>query len=144
MPFISRLRSTAPVVCFWAYAAFLAAATHAPADEVSFLVRAVDSGVVEPDKLIHVAAYAVLGLLAAVAYGGRWHGPLRAAWPLLLLLAVAAGADEATQPLFGRVADSSDWLADVAGSGIGLAVGLGCLGRAAAAGRGPRADGDAA
>jgi len=66
MPSISRLRSTAPVVCFWAYAAFLAAATHAPADEVSFLVRAVDSGVVEPDKLIHVAAYAVLGLLAAV------------------------------------------------------------------------------
>lgn len=59
-------------ICFWAYGLVLLVATHAPPEDVQFLVQAADSGPLDPDKLLHMAAYAVLGLLAAVAYGGRW------------------------------------------------------------------------
>jgi hypothetical protein len=115
---------TAFAVCFWAYGLFLLIATHAPADDVQFIVRAADYGLLDPDKLLHMAAYGVLGLLAALAYGGRWQTTLSAAIALFVLLAVWGFVDELTQPLFGRLADMNDWVCDLIGGAIGLAAGL--------------------
>jgi len=126
MPLPHHLR-TAFTVCFWAYGVILTIATHLPADNVEFIVRAADYGLFEldPDKLLHMAAYGVLGMLAALAYGGRWQTTLSAAIALFVLLAAWGMVDELTQPLFGRFADSSDWVFDTVGSAIGLGVGLG-------------------
>jgi VanZ family protein len=116
---------TAFAIGFWVYGVILLMATHAPAKDVQFLARAAENGLLDPDKLLHLAAYAVLGLLAGLAYGGRWHNTSTAALWLLVLLATWGILDEVTQPLFGRLADASDWIYDLIGSGIGLAAGLG-------------------
>ena len=71
-----------------------------------------------------MAAYGVLGLLAALAYGGRWQTMSTAAITLFVLLAVWGFVDELTQPLFGRLADVSDWVCDLVGGAIGLAAGF--------------------
>jgi len=125
MPLPRHLR-TVFTVCFWAYGLILLIATHLPADNVEFLVRAADYGLLEldPDKLLHMAAYGVLGLLAALAYGGRWQTLSTAAITLFALLAAWGAVDEVTQPLFGRSADTNDWVYDLIGSLIGLAAGL--------------------
>jgi hypothetical protein len=119
----SRLR-TVFTVCFWAYGLVLMIATHAPAKNVEFMVRAADYGLFDPDKILHIAAYGVLGLFAALAYGGRWKTTTTAAVVLFVLLAAWGTVDELSQPLFGRFADSSDWIADLIGGTIGLATGL--------------------
>ena len=64
---------TAFAIGFWVYGVILLMATHAPAKDVQFLARAAENGLLDPDKLLHLVAYAVLGLLAGLAYGGRWH-----------------------------------------------------------------------
>ena len=91
---------------------------------MQFIVQAADYGLLDPDKLLHMAAYGVLGLLAALAYGGRWQTTSSAAIALFVLLAAWGIVDELTQPLFGRLADASDWVCDLIGGGIGLAAGL--------------------
>jgi len=111
-------------VCFWAYGLFLLIATHLPADNVEFIVRAADYGLLDPDKLLHMAAYGMLGLLAALAYGCRWRSPLSAAIALFAMLAVWGVVDELTQPLFGRLADANDFVCDLIGGAIGLAAGF--------------------
>ncbi len=123
MPLPRHLR-TVFTVCFWAYGLFLLIATHAPARDVQFIVRAADYGLLDPDKLLHMAAYGVLGLLAALAYGGRWQTTLPAAIALLAMLAAWGIVDEVTQPLFGRLADASDFVCDLIGGAIGLAAGF--------------------
>jgi VanZ family protein len=45
---------------------------------------------------------------------------------LFAMLAAFAAADEVTQPLFGRAAEATDWVADVAGIAVALAVWAGC------------------
>lgn len=121
---IPRHVRTVFAVCFWTYGLFLMIATHAPAKDVQFFVQAADYGLLDPDKLLHIAAYGVLGLLAALAYGSRWHSMSTAAVVLFALLAAWGIGDELTQPLFGRLADTSDWVCDLVGSTIGLAGGL--------------------
>ena len=111
-------------ICFWVYGLILITATHAPADDVEFLVLAADYGLLDPDKQLHIGAYGVLGLLAALAYGSRWQSTLTAAAVLFALLAAWGIADELTQPLFGRLADTTDWICDLVGSAIGLAAGF--------------------
>ena len=111
-------------VCFWAYGLFLLIATHAPARDVQFIVRAADYGLLDPDKLLHMAAYGVLGLLAALAYGGRWQTTLSATIALFAMLAAWGIVDELTQPLFGRLADANDFVCDLIGGTIGLAAGF--------------------
>jgi len=123
MPLPRHLR-TVFIVCFWAYGLILLIATHAPARDVQFIVRAADYGLLDPDKLLHMAAYGVLGLLAALAYGGRWQTMSSAAVTLFVLIAAWGAVDEMTQPLFGRLADASDWVYDLIGGGIGLAAGF--------------------
>jgi VanZ family protein len=99
-----------------AYSVVLVAATHYPKPE-EFLGPNAPS-----DKLLHFVAYGILGLLAAatlLAYG-CWtpRSPLK----LLVALALAAIVDEATQPLCSRAADPLDWVFDVIGLAIGIAL----------------------
>jgi VanZ family protein len=99
-----------------AYSVVLVAATHYPKPE-EFLGPNAPS-----DKLLHFMAYGVLGLLAAatlLAYG-RWNP--RSSLKLLVALALAAIVDEATQPLCSRAADPLDWVFDVIGLAIGIAL----------------------
>jgi VanZ family protein len=97
-----------------AYWLALLVATHLPRE---FPVLPPD----RTDKLVHVAAFAVLGWLVAETWqrsAGRLNAAhLRAAW---LAIALYAPADELTQPLFGRAASLADWLADAAGAALGL------------------------
>ena len=72
------------------------------------------------DIYLHAAGFFVLGtllLLTLAAYGAA--RPRRAA-VALLALAIYAALDEATQPLVGRTAAMSDWLADLAGTAAAL------------------------
>ncbi len=78
------------------------------------------------DKVLHLGAYTLLGLLALRAFHGNWK---RLAWrPALgaLLLTVGYGAlDEFHQSsVSGRDASLGDWLADLGGAVLALA----CLG----------------
>ncbi len=75
-----------------------------------------------PDKLLHFIAYGLLGFLVAatVATTGRWSR--RGIVLLAVGLAIAAGADEATQPLFDRAADVLDWVYDIIGLFVGLTI----------------------
>lgn len=114
-------------VCFWLYGLLLVVATHAPSASVQFLVKAVDYGPLAPDKLLHTASYAVLGLLAVLAYGSRWRRPatgVTVVSALFVMLAAWGILDEATQPFFGRAADVVDWAYDVVGIVLGLTAGL--------------------
>jgi VanZ family protein len=106
------------------YGLLLVVATHAPSAKVQFLVKAVDYGPLAPDKLLHMASYAVLGLLAVLAYGSRWRRPATGVIALFFMLAAWGVLDEATQPFFGRSADVIDWAYDVVGVVLGLAAGL--------------------
>lgn len=100
-----------------AYTALLVFATHYPRPEELL-------GPNPPsDKTLHLAAYGVLGLLAAAlaAVSGRWvarNGAVLAAG-----LAAFAAIDEVTQPWFGRAAEPLDWVYDV----IGVALGIGAI-----------------
>ncbi|HEX2474078.1 MAG TPA: VanZ family protein [Lacipirellulaceae bacterium] len=75
------------------------------------------------DKLVHVAAFALLAMLLATAWelsaGPIWFRHLACAW---LLLVLYGAIDEWTQTLVGRQASLYDWLGDAIGALIGLAV----------------------
>ena len=99
-----------------AYAGVLVFATHYPKPEE--LV----GGRLPSDKLLHFVAYGLLGLLAALMLRAR--GRLAGQTAPLLAAGLAAWAviDEATQPLFGRAADPLDWVYDVIGIALGIAI----------------------
>lgn len=99
-----------------AYTGLLVFATHYPRPEDLL-------GPNPPsDKTLHFLAYGALGLLAAavVAVSGRWS-----VWSVAVtaagLMAFAA-IDEATQPWFGRSAEPLDWVYDLIGITLGIAV----------------------
>lgn len=100
------------------YAVVLVVATHIPRLDVSFAA----STPVPPDKLLHFAAYGVLGFLVGLIAAGselNWRQWFPAA---LAAIAVFALLDETTQPMFGRAAETFDWVADVIGAAAGLIV----------------------
>jgi VanZ family protein len=75
------------------------------------------------DKLPHVIAYSVLAILFASVWR-TFSGPLSwrhlgISWALLVLYGIF---DELTQTLVGRHGSVLDWLADVAGIILGLAI----------------------
>jgi len=75
------------------------------------------------DKIQHFAAYAVLSLLAFNFMSARWVGSLRCFVSLFFSLAAFAAFDELTQILVpGRFSDWGDWLADMAGISVSLAL----------------------
>ncbi len=77
------------------------------------------------DKIFHLAAYAVLGVLAVRAVHLTWGmGMAAILWTALAGLAVAA-ADEGHQALVpGRTACAVDFLINAAGYGLGLFLGM--------------------
>jgi VanZ family protein len=92
--------------------------THMPLEQAPF----------EPlpysDKWVHVVGFAGLAFLAATAWRARRPlGPIQYAL-LLLGLGAYAAIDEASQmlPFIGRHGDVADWVADMVGVVIGLAL----------------------
>jgi VanZ family protein len=70
----------------------------------------------------HFAVYVVLGFMLGVALSG-WTPQVRGVLAALALAAVLGGAIEAIQgPLSYRDAQVADFLVDVAGAALGLAV----------------------
>ncbi len=103
------------VVALLAYWLMLITATHIPKVPEPLGFRA-------SDKLVHLAAYAVLGALVGLVSSQYLRLRFGMAAVLLAGLAVHGMLDEATQPLFGRHADVADWIADILGAALGLAM----------------------
>lgn len=102
------------------YTVVLVWTTHAP----SVPQPRIPIGSIPPDKVLHFAAYAVLGMLTVLAaQAWRRIGP-RTLLVVFAALALFALADEGTQPAFGRVTEFQDWIADVAGVAAALAAWL--------------------
>ena len=69
------------------------------------------------DKLVHFAAFAALAF--PLARTGRF-GLI----PVFVGASVFGGFIEVIQPSFGRSADMQDWIADIAGVGLGIVLAL--------------------
>ena len=69
------------------------------------------------DKLVHFAAFAALAF--PLARTGRF-GLL----PVFVGASAFGGAIELIQPSFNRSADVNDWIADIAGVGLGILLAL--------------------
>lgn len=90
------------------YLVVLFSATHYPADVLPTEI------VIGIDKVVHVLAYGVLGLLIAM-----WLPRASAGRTALLTTAIVFGIgllDEVTQPYFNRMCDPYDLLADLVGA----------------------------
>lgn len=114
--------SRVATACFWAYLAALTVATHVPRVDPEYLATVRRFSPLQPDKTLHLVAYAILGGLAGAAFGGG--GTAAATVRLFVALACWAFLDEITQPLFGRDAELGDWLHDLAGLAVGLTCAL--------------------
>lgn len=110
-----------------AYWLFLFCVTHFPRLELG--------GPPQSDKLSHFVAF---GLLAFFLWKFHEYGraPLSAwfVWKALAAIAIYAAFDELTQALVERGTDLADWIADVVGAGMVLAL-LEWRRRASAGGR---------
>jgi len=69
------------------------------------------------DKVVHLIAFASLAF--PLARTGR-IGLL----PVFICASAFGGAIELIQPSFGRSADMQDWIADIAGVGLGIVLAL--------------------
>ena len=84
------------------------------------------------DKILHLAAYVLLGLLLFLATGKKG--------PAVVLASIGfctayGGLIEIVQPLFGRSRELADWIVDFAGASVGTFLGVparGLLARVAA------------
>lgn len=76
------------------------------------------------DKTAHLVGYALIALSATWMLRQRGCSRLSAARTVLLFCLMLAAVDELTQPLVGRSAEWLDWLADAAGTLVGLSTGL--------------------
>ncbi len=73
------------------------------------------------DKLLHLSGFTVLGWLTLWRLGPRdRRSPALEAALWFLALASYAMVDELTQPLVGRTAELSDWIADLTGGALGM------------------------
>jgi VanZ family protein len=76
------------------------------------------------DKVLHVTAYCGLAALLTLYVLACRKMNWRRLVFVVLVLAVAGGLDELTQPPFHRTADWNDWFADLVGIGIGSLLGV--------------------
>lgn len=74
------------------------------------------------DKLLHFCAYGGLAVLLLSWRITRGRVSIRQLLLLWLMIGAYGIFDEVTQPLVGRDSDVKDWLADLTGAAIGLAV----------------------
>ena len=80
------------------------------------------------DKELHFGAYAGLAFMGAAAWTARW-GLRPVGWAIVWVAVVMHGAiDEWTQPPFGRTCELLDWVADVLGASLGMALFLAIAG----------------
>ena len=110
--------SRARWVAVLAWAAVILVATSLPG-------RLVPPAFPYADKLVHLAAYAVLGgLVARALRAGRPGSPgARTLVGAAAAVALFAAGDEWHQQFIpGRSGDPTDWLADLIGASAGLAV----------------------
>jgi hypothetical protein len=99
----------AVVVCYWGA---LVIGTHIPS-------HALPGGAV--DKIVHLAAYAGLAALVAIAWQlSAGHLTTRHLTLLWLFILGFAAFDEWTQIPLGRDGNVADWLADATGAFIAL------------------------
>jgi VanZ family protein len=77
----------------------------------------------EGDKLAHLIAYAILALLIACYWqaSAGWLGREHFLW-IVLVCAAFGAIDELLQIPVGRYASALDWIADVLGAVVGVAV----------------------
>jgi len=109
---ILRLRAVILAACVVTWVAALVA-THIPAPEVKVHVS---------DKVLHMTGFFVLGVLfwlTLAAYGVRG---LRRIVLVICIMMVYAAVDETTQAWVNRDPDLHDWMADVLGAAIAVAV----------------------
>ena len=117
------------------YAALLLFLTHVPWLSVSFG----QSTPVEADKFLHFLAYGGLGILLGINLVHQSPPGLRTTALAYLTIAGFALGDECTQPIFGRVTEVYDWIADLVGGVGGFAlVWVASLGYASAHGTSTR------
>ena len=69
------------------------------------------------DKVVHLIAFAALAF--PLARTGRFE-----LLPVFIGASAFGGIIEVLQPSFGRSADMQDWIADIAGVGLGIALAL--------------------
>ena len=69
------------------------------------------------DKVVHLIAFAVLALPLA-------HTSRFGLSPVFIAASAYGGIIEVLQPYFGRSADMQDWIADIAGVGLGIVLAL--------------------
>jgi VanZ family protein len=107
-----RLWSIA-LACFWLT---LFALTHIP------VVKSLGP-ITDHDKTAHIVAFAALALMLATTWqlnaGELTQAQLWWAWLVLILY---ASLDEWTQRFVGRQTSIVDWLADLIGAAVGLAL----------------------
>ena len=74
------------------------------------------------DKVLHLSAYAGLAVLLLAWRISRGPATFRTVALIWLMIAGYGAFDEITQPLVGRHCDFTDWIADLIGAAVGLAV----------------------
>ncbi|MCA9269013.1 MAG: VanZ family protein [Planctomycetales bacterium] len=103
------------IACLMLYWALLFVATHVPNLQIG------DSRY-HFDKAAHLVAYAALAWMGAAVLHLRGHSFALSCAVMLGVVAVYGAVDEILQPWFSRTADIADWVADVCGAVLGLAV----------------------
>lgn len=74
------------------------------------------------DKTLHFAAFAILGYLLSWVLYSRIKGFANHALTIVAIIAVYGAVDELLQIPVGRVCDFQDWVADMIGGTVGLAL----------------------
>ena len=101
-------------VALWTYWIAMFLGTHSPGK-----IPNLSGGVF--DKIVHLGAFAGLGLLFAVnwqLFGG--HLTFRHYLAIVFVLAVYAAVDETSQIVVHRDCSLADWASDVTGAAIGV------------------------
>ncbi|MCH5377122.1 MAG: VanZ family protein [Planctomycetes bacterium] len=108
---VARLVTTTLVV-YWI---LLLLGTHLPAPAVGDLRVS--------DKLLHFSAYAGLAFLLACTVSAYRRPHWSTYWWLAAIVLLYGAFDELSQlPIPGRNADILDWMADAAGTAVGLSL----------------------
>ena len=100
------------------YAFLLVCLTHWP--QVPDL--GASASAVPLDKIIHGALYSVLGFLGSFVTSAGVSRRWLSSPALLTAIAVFAAVDEVTQSLTLRSPDLFDWVADLSGAALGIAI----------------------
>ena len=91
--------------------------THTPSGDIDLVPSFLN------DKIMHAAGYCILGILSIFVVATNRSGLTAKTIAFVYLAILAYGVmDERTQPWVGRSCELSDWLADAAGSLVGVAM----------------------